>query len=62
VAKSKTMPIAAQITHALNVDRDDPFLGRRLAQGNGGSVDFSRTRRIPALLEERFTLVHRKRG
>jgi hypothetical protein len=62
MAKTKQLSTAAQITHALNVDRDDPFLGRRMAQCRGCSVDFSRTRRIPALLEERFTLIQRKRG
>lgn len=56
----KALSTVAQIVHAINVDRDDPFLGRRMAQGSRGGVDYSRTRRIPAPIEERFTLVRRK--
>lgn len=59
------MPIQAmsgrnQLLLAIGIDRDDPFLGDRMASqaslGTGGQYDFSRSRRRPAPLSERFTL------
>ena len=49
---------------ALGVDRDDPFLGSRMAShaayGVAGQYDFTRTRRASAPLSDRFTLGKRR--
>jgi hypothetical protein len=45
-------------------DRDDPFTYRRVVShqrnGIGETHDYSRSRRLPARIEDRFTLVQRK--
>lgn len=49
---------------AMGVDRDDPFLGRRMAShaahGVPGQYDFTRSRRHSAPLSDRFTLTKRR--
>lgn len=54
----------AQTVKALGVDRDDPFLGRRMsshvANGVPGQYDFSRSRRHSSPISDRFTLTKRK--
>ena len=57
--KRPTLPDRAHLVHAVAVDLDDPFLSRRLRSAR--SADFSGTRRIPAPIEERFTLITVKR-
>lgn len=50
----------SQATMAMGVDRDDPFLGRRMsshaAYGVQGQYDYTRARRQSAPLGDRFTL------
>lgn len=54
----------AQTMMAMGVDRDDPFLGRRMsshaAHGVPGQYDFTRSRRHSAPISDRFTLTKRK--
>jgi hypothetical protein len=61
MAKPKSLPAISHVIHAMNVDRDDPFLGRRLSSHARNHVpataDYSATRRILAPIEERFTLI-----
>lgn len=49
--------------HATSVDRDDPWLSARLAtaarMGCADAISYSKTRRIPAPIEDRFTLIRR---
>ena len=55
---------ASQIAWATNVDRDDPFMSRRMASHAASGVpmmaDFGRARRQPATIEERFRLTQRR--
>jgi hypothetical protein len=52
------------IRHAISVNRDDPFVGIRTEHYESGSigrhVDYSKTRRLPAPLSDRFTLIKGK--
>jgi hypothetical protein len=60
----QSMSSASQIAWATNVDRDDPFMGRRMASHAAAGVpfhaDFGRARRQPATIEERFRLTQRR--
>jgi hypothetical protein len=60
----QAMSGVAQAVMALGVDRDDPFLGSRMAShaahGVVGQYDFTRTRRASAPLSDRFTLGKRR--
>jgi hypothetical protein len=52
------------IKHATRVDRDDPFLAQRIDHheqhdGGGRQMDFTKTRRTPAPIEERFRLIQK---
>jgi hypothetical protein len=50
---------------AVAFDRDDPFVARRVAShdrnGAGQMHDYTRSRRLPAPIEDRFRLSHMKR-
>jgi hypothetical protein len=63
MAKPKSLHPRAHVIHAMNVDKDDPFIGRRLSSHMSNRVpataDYSATRRIPAPIEERFTLIRK---
>lgn len=52
------MDVVQHARHAARVDKDDPFIVGRLLTPTetqaGRNLDFSRTRRIPVTLEERF--------
>lgn len=53
------------IRHATRVDRDDPFLATRIDHHEvrtavGRQIDYSKTRRTPAPIEERFRLIRGK--
>jgi hypothetical protein len=58
---SHKMTTHAHALYAAQMDRDDPFLGARMAShaqtGVGPMHDFSRTRRQPAPIEDRFRLI-----
>jgi hypothetical protein len=52
------------IKHATRVDRDDPFVARRTDHQEqrtavGRQYDYTKTRRTPAPIEERFRLIQR---
>ena len=52
------------IRHAMNVDRDDPFVGIRVNHyetgPTGRHIDYAKTRRMPAPIGDRFQLIERK--
>lgn len=54
----------SQIAWATNVDRDDPFMSRRMASHAASGVpmtaDFGRARRQPATIADRFRLTQRR--
>ena len=49
--------------HAMQIDRDDPFVGLRVNHYETGPVgrhvDYSKTRRMPAPIADRFRLIQR---
>jgi hypothetical protein len=58
---SAQMTPEAHLRHAVNVDRDDPFRGARMASQlklmRDFTEDFTRTRRQPSPLHDRFHLI-----
>ena len=60
-----TVEITARqhIRHAMDVDRDDPFVGLRVAHYETGPIGrhiaYSKTRRMPAPIADRFRLIQR---
>lgn len=58
----QTLTAVQQRQKALVVDLDDPFLAARMAtqeKRNAQPYDFSRSRRQPATIEQRFRLVRK---
>jgi hypothetical protein len=58
------MSAAQHTKHATHVDRDDPFLATRIDHHEvrtavGRQIDYSKTRRIPAPIEDRFRLIQK---
>ena len=59
------MNTAQHIRHASSVDRDDPFVAMRIDHHEvrtavGRQVDYTKTRRTPAPISDRFRLIERK--
>jgi hypothetical protein len=55
------MTLAAHALHAARLDRDDPFMSRRMASqaalGVPMTYDYSRARRQPQTIADRFRLI-----